>query len=84
MLNTGHLISDTQLSNEDASQMIVANAIEQLSSITGLNKQQCLSLLSSSVGEHAQTNAHPHQAAMTQNNIIDQYESEFIVGLFSD
>ena len=82
MLNTAHLISDTQLSNEDASQLILATAIDQLSSITGLDTQECLSLLSNSASEH--TLSRRHKNTMVQNNIIDQNESDFIGTLFCD
>ncbi len=79
MFSQLNIKTDTALSNDDASQLILANAIEQLSIITGLNKHDSLALLNGSISAPQNT-----KMRYGQDNLIDQHESDFIVGLFKD
>lgn len=66
-------------SNTQVSQEIIANAISQLSQLTGLNERDSLNLISDSVKEQLPA---PRMRGYINENLINQKETDFICSMF--
>lgn len=66
-------------SNTQFSQEIIANAISQLSQLTGLNERDSLDLISDSVKEKLPA---PRMRGYINENLINQKETDFISSIF--
>ncbi|NMP31971.1 hypothetical protein HII17_10365 [Thalassotalea sp. M1531] len=72
MFKRQQLPSDSQLSNNQLANILVAQAVEQLQQITQLSENQCQQLIKQQFTDSA-----------SQFNIISHQESDFIIGLFA-
>ena len=71
--------NDTALSNDQVANMLLRQAIDQLSKLTQLNNSDCLSLLGQQLtGESPQRNV-----KSAQKQLIDHQESDYIISLFN-
>lgn len=74
--------TDSQLSNSDVANLIVADALDKLTQLTGLDQQDALLLLAEQITpstEKPATRQHPQAVEV----ILEQNEYQFISGLFS-
>ncbi|MCJ8320387.1 MAG: hypothetical protein MJK12_12185 [Colwellia sp.] len=72
-------VSDTELSKDALANMAITRAILQLSQLTQLNDEQCLSLIKKQLFADKAPNT-KHQA---MSNLINHHESDYIVSLFN-
>ena len=71
--------SDTALSNDQVANMLLRQALDQLSKLTQLNNSDCLSLLEQQLaGESPQ-----RKLKSAQKQLIDHQESDYIISLFN-
>lgn len=75
MFNRQTIEKDSQLSNEQLANMLVAQAIEQLQQFTQLSTEQCEKLVEKQFT--------PKQLNKVPTHIINNQESDFITSLFN-
>ncbi len=74
--------ADSQLSNSDVANLIVSDALEKISQLTGLNQQQAFALLANQVNQQSNDVSHQHKAKV-QAPLLEQNEFQFISSLFN-
>jgi len=67
--------ADSQLSNEDVANLIVGDALEKISQLTGLSQKKSFALLVNQVNYE--------RAQQIQAPLLEQSEFQFISSLFS-
>ena len=74
--------ADSQLSNADVANLIVNDALNKISQLTGLNKQKAFALLSSQVKIHSSEYGH-EEITKVQAPLLEKNEFQFISNLFN-
>ncbi|TWX69842.1 hypothetical protein ESZ36_07835 [Colwellia demingiae] len=74
--------TDSQLSNEGLTNLIVSDALSKISQLTGLSERQAFVLLSSQVTQHNSDNNH-QKIVKVQAPLLEQNEFQFISSLFN-
>lgn len=74
--------TDSQLSNEGVTNLIVNDALRKISQLTGLNEQKAFALLSSQVTQHNSDNNH-QKIVKVQAPLLEHNEFQFISSLFN-
>lgn len=74
--------TDSQLSNEGLTNLIVNDALSKISQLTGLSEQQAFILLSSQVLQHNSDNSQ-QELVKVQAPLLEQNEFQFISNLFN-
>ena len=67
--------ADSQLSNEDVANLMVNDALKNISQLTGLNQEQAFALLVNQVSHTKRSKVHPP--------LLEQNEAQFISSLFN-
>ena len=70
--------TDSQLSNEDVANLIVSDALEKISQLTGLSQEKAFELLSQQVNNDAASHTPKAQPPILEHN-----EFQFISSLFN-
>jgi len=74
--------TDSLLSNEGVTSLIVNDALRKICQLTGLTEQQAFVLLSSQVTQQHNNNGH-RAIIKVQAPLLEQKESQFISSLFN-
>ncbi|AAZ25568.1 MULTISPECIES: hypothetical protein [Colwellia] len=74
--------TDSLLSNEGVTSLIVNDALRKISQLTGLSQQQAFALLSSQVTQQYNNTDH-REIIKVQAPLLEQKESQFISSLFN-
>ncbi|WP_019029458.1 hypothetical protein [Colwellia piezophila] len=74
--------TDSQLSNEDVANLIVNDALNKISRLTGLSEQQAFLLLSNQIKMHNSDDIH-EQVTRFKSPLLEQSEYQFISNLFN-
>ena len=74
--------ADSQLSNEDVANLIVSDALEKISQLTGLNQEKAFALLANQINQSSNNLSHD-QTIKIQPPILEQNEFQFISSLFN-
>jgi len=72
-------VSDTELSKGDLTNMVITQAMLQLSQLTQLSDEQCLSLIK----EQLFTENRQNKTSQVIPNVLNHQESDYIVSLFN-
>jgi len=74
--------TDSQLSNEDVANLIMSDALNKISQLTGLSEQLAFALLANQVNQKTQQN-NPERLDKVHGPLLEQSESQFISSLFN-
>ena len=74
--------ADSQLSNEDVTNLIVSDALNKISQLTGLSEQKAFALLSHQVAQQNCDHSH-EKITKVQAPLLEQNEFQFISSLFN-
>jgi hypothetical protein len=74
--------TDSLLSNEGVTSLIINDALRKICQLTGLTEQQAFALLSSQVTQQRNHNSH-REVIKVQAPLLEQKESQFISSLFN-
>jgi len=74
--------TDSLLSNEGVTNLIVNDALSKICQLTGLSEQQAFALLSSQVTQQHKNSGH-REIIKVQAPLLEQKESQFISSLFN-
>lgn len=74
--------ADSQLSNEDVANLIVNDALEKVSKLTGLSQQKAFALLANQVNQHSDVISQK-QSTKVETPLLEQSEFQFISSLFN-
>lgn len=77
MFKNKKLITDSQVNNEDLVNVVMSQALEQIMSLTGVNKTHAMALMAEQLSPEDSHQMTPYQP------IIEQEESLFIHHLFN-
>jgi uncharacterized protein YidB (DUF937 family) len=77
MLKNKKLITDSQMNNEDLVHVLMNQALEQITTLTGLSKSHAMALMTEQLSPENSHQITPYQP------VIEQEESLFIQHLFN-
>jgi len=72
-------VSDTELSKDELANMALTQAMLQLSKLTQLSNEECLSMIKKQLFVEAA----PYKAPKATANLLDNQESDYIISLFN-
>ncbi len=74
--------TDSQLSHEDVANLIVGDALEKISQLTGLSQENAFALLVNQVNQHGNNLGHEKPVTI-QAPLLEHNEFQFISSLFN-
>ena len=74
--------ADSQLSNEDVANLMVNDALKNISQLTGLNQEQAFALLVNQVSQQTDQVSHTKRTKV-YSPLLEQNEAQFISSLFN-
>lgn len=83
MLNKIALSTDSQLSNEQLANSLLVQALEQLTTLSGLSQHEAESLLMSQFSSSAERPHHSRTPSINYQKLVSEPESQYIAKLFN-